>query len=112
MLYGHLSPGGGFQGGVVIASGIVFIAIGSRRDASTWLTKASALNKIESLGFLLLMSAALSGVFAGKGVLGNPLDGPLFGKAAFIIVLNIVIGLKVGSGIGFMCIAMLGRHRS
>ena len=30
MLYGHVSPGGGFQGGVVLASGIVFIAIGKR----------------------------------------------------------------------------------
>ncbi len=32
MLYGHLSPGGGFQGGVVVASGIVFLGLGNRMD--------------------------------------------------------------------------------
>ena len=112
MLYGHLSPGGGFQGGVVTASGIVFIAIGSRSDATTRFTRASVLNRIEALGFLLLIAAAISGMAAGKGVLGDPLGSGYPRSPGFIIILNILIGVKVGAGIGFMGIAMTGRNLS
>ena len=111
MLYGHLSPGGGFQGGVVTASGIVFIAIGSRSDAAARFTRASVLNRIESLGFLLLIAAALGGMAAGEGVLGNPLASGYPRTPEFIIILNILIGVKVGAGIGFMGIAMTGKNR-
>ena len=112
MVFGHLSPGGGFQGGVIIASGLVFIAIGSRRDAATRFTRPSVLNRIEATGFLLLIAAAVSGVIAGDGILTNPLGGGAPEKTAFIIGLNTIIGVKVGAGIGLLCIAMTGRNRS
>jgi multicomponent Na+:H+ antiporter subunit B len=120
MLYGHLSPGGGFQGGVVIASGIVFLALGSQAGSATRLTRAATLARIEAAAFLLLVLASMSGLVLGKagsggsvggGFFGNPLgvDGPV-PPVGFIILLNTVIGLKVGAGIGFLCIAMLGRE--
>jgi multicomponent Na+:H+ antiporter subunit B len=109
MLYGHLSPGGGFQGGVVIASGIVFLALGGRVGASTRLIEPRVLSTLETSGFLLLVLASLVGIPAGSGFFSNVMTLIGLPPVAFIIMLNAVIGIKVGAGIGFMCIAMLGR---
>ncbi|MCF7954066.1 MAG: hypothetical protein K9K78_08320 [Spirochaetales bacterium] len=112
MLYGHLSPGGGFQGGVVIASGIVFLALGNRKESSTKITQASVLGRIEAAAFLMLILISVSGIIQGGGFLDNPLGESVILPAGFIILLNAVIGLKVGAGIGFMCIALLGKENS
>ncbi|NCN04755.1 MAG: hypothetical protein GW949_03910 [Spirochaetales bacterium] len=109
MLYGHLSPGGGFQGGVVIASGIVFLALGGKEGASTRLTEAGVLARLEAMAFFFLVLAAFLGMFMGSGFFTNFLAGVGLPSVGFIILLNIIIGLKVGAGIGFMGIAMLSR---
>lgn len=110
MLYGHLSPGGGFQGGVVVASGIVFLALGSSGEVRSGLIRQDVLGRIEALSFLMLLLVSMSGIFLGSGFLDNPLKGYSSLPAAYIILLNIIIGLKVGAGIGVMCIIMLGKE--
>ncbi|AHC15372.1 MnhB domain-containing protein [Salinispira pacifica] len=109
MLYGHLSPGGGFQGGVVIASGIVFLSLGGRRGASTRLTEPGILAGLEAGAFCVLILAGLTGSAVAQGFFSNFISGMGLPDVAFIVFLNTVIGLKVGAGIGFMSIAMLGR---
>jgi len=110
MLYGHLSPGGGFQGGVVIASGVTFIGLGNRLGSSTRLTDPNMLHRIEAASFLLLILASLVGVLFGGGFFMTPPIPAGFSAATPIIVLNAVIGLKVGAGIGLLCIALLGKE--
>jgi multicomponent Na+:H+ antiporter subunit B len=116
MLYGHLSPGGGFQGGVVVASGVVFLALGSRAESDTILTRAATLSRLEAAAFLLLILASISSVVVTaitgeqKAFFSTPF-APSASPVNFIVLLNAVIGLKVGAGIGFMCIAMLGREQ-
>lgn len=110
MVYGHLSPGGGFQGGVIIASGIIFLALGSGLDTSAAFADATVLNRLEAGALLILVLASLSGIPAGKGFFGNPVEIFTMIPAAFIIFLNAVIGLKVGAGIGLLCISMLGEE--
>lgn len=108
MLYGHLSPGGGFQGGVIIASGIVFLALGNPYGGTSALSRPNILSAIEHTSFFLFVLAAISGVFLGRGFFGNPLtDTPV--PVGFIIIMNSLIGMKVGASIAFMCIAMMGR---
>ncbi|MGM0432027.1 MAG: MnhB domain-containing protein [Spirochaetota bacterium] len=110
MLFGHQSPGGGFQGGVVVASGIVFLALGNRVESSTKLTHGPILSRIEASAFLLLVLASVSGTFVGMGFFDNPFADMAAAPETYIIILNTIIGLKVGTGIGFMCIAMLARE--
>ncbi|MBI9100063.1 MAG: MnhB domain-containing protein [Spirochaetaceae bacterium] len=110
MLYGHLSPGGGFQGGVVVASGIVFLALGSSSLTTSGIIRPEILSRIEALAFLMLILVSISGILLGKGFLDNPMGTSSIIPAGFIILLNIIIGLKVGAGIGFMCIVMLGKE--
>jgi hypothetical protein len=52
--------------------------------------------------------AATSGVFFESGFFGNPIKSGSSLSANFIILLNIIIGLKVGTSIAVMCIAMMG----
>jgi multicomponent Na+:H+ antiporter subunit B len=108
MMFGHMSPGGGFQGGVVVASGIVFLALGSRAGGHSRVTEPGNLARIEAVGFLFLVLASLAGSFTGVGYFGNPLARAGISPVVYIIALNAVIGLKVGAGISFMCVAMLG----
>lgn len=108
MMFGHMSPGGGFQGGVVVASGIVFLALGSRAGGRSRITEPENLARIEAASFLFLVGASLVGSFTGAGYFANPLAGAGVSPVVYIIALNAVIGLKVGAGISFMCVAMLG----
>lgn len=110
MLYGHLSPGGGFQGGVIIASGIIFLALGNRIGHINFLTRALVLERIEACAFLLLVFASVIGTAMGEGFFTNPFNFIPGNPASFIVLLNIIIGLKVGAGIGFLCIALVGRE--
>lgn len=112
MMFGHMSPGGGFQGGVVVASGIVFLALGSRAGGRSRITEPGNLARIEAVGFLFLVIASLVGSFTGAGYFGNPLARAGISPVVYIIALNAVIGLKVGAGISFMCVAMLGESES
>jgi multicomponent Na+:H+ antiporter subunit B len=106
MLFGHVSPGGGFQGGVVVASGIVFLALGSKGKPAGGLSSPSTLAKLEAAGFAALITGGFLGVVSGTGFFAPPIVGS--SPLGFIVALNTVIGLKVGAGIGFLCVAMLG----
>ena len=110
MMYGHLSPGGGFQGGVIIASGIIFLALGNQTVSSVKISGTKALSRMEAIAFLLLILASMSGIPLGKGFFGNPLEDMASLPAGFIILLNAIIGVKVGASISLMCIAMMGKR--
>ena len=80
IIHGHLSPGGGFQGGVLIAGAIGFII----------------------LAFIGLIG---SGVFFGN-VLEKGSPGDLFSSGS-IFLMNFAVGFKVFAGISFLIIIML-----
>lgn len=109
MMYGHLSPGGGFQGGVVLASGIIFLSMGSQGAVPSRLTQGKVLARLETVAFLFLVIASLVGLVTGTGLFTNPFPHIQGSNVGFLIVLNGIIGLKVGAGIAFMCLAMLGQ---
>jgi len=114
MLNGHLSPGGGFQGGVILASGIAFIAIGRREGGLGAIAPRrrafdpATLGAVEAVAFAVLIALAVAGAFGGGGITGNPIgsDGNL-PRVTYIVGMNIAIGLKVGSGIALLCILLL-----
>jgi multicomponent Na+:H+ antiporter subunit B len=109
MLYGHISPGGGFQGGVIVASGIVFLSLGNPQEGSFGISRPQVLIRLEILAFFTLIVIFCSGLITGSGFFGNPLAQTQF-PVAHIVLLNAVIGLKVGMSIGSMCIAMMGER--
>ena len=95
-IHGHLTPGGGFQGGAIIASGFLLIYLGCRERRIS--QKASKL--AESLGGLVFVVIGLLGLVFGGYFLLNFLPkgtaNALF-SAGIIPIIYIAIGFKVGS---------------
>ncbi|MBN2103430.1 Na(+)/H(+) antiporter subunit B [bacterium] len=96
-IHGHLTPGGGFQGGAIVASAFVLVYLGCRgRRISETGSKA-----VESLGGLIFIGIGLAGLaVGGRYFLSNFLPkgelNTLF-SAGVIPILYIAIGFKVGS---------------
>ncbi len=96
--HGHLTPGGGFGGGVIIALAFlnVMIAYG-RKYTNQWLN-IKLLENIEASAAALFLIVGILGIGFGGVFLLNFLDkGSLFDlvSAGTILPLNLVIGVKV-----------------
>jgi multicomponent Na+:H+ antiporter subunit B len=104
---GHLSPGGGFQGGAIIASGVLLLMLALPQSQ----VSHRLLGATESLsGFAYVLVGVLGIVLAG-GFLDNRIMalgefGTLFSAGA-IPIIYIFVGLKVGSELS----AVLDRFR-
>jgi multicomponent Na+:H+ antiporter subunit B len=94
---GHLTPGGGFQGGAIIASGLVLILLAKPlRQISQKLI--SIVESISGLSFVLL---GVAGILFAAGFLDNKIlslgeFGTIF-SAGLIPIIYIFVGLKVGA---------------
>ena len=95
-IHGHLTPGGGFQGGAIVASAFVLIYLGCREKRIS--EKIST--TLESLGGVIFVVVGLIGLAVGGYFLLNflPEGQPyLLLSAGIIPVIYIAIGFKVGS---------------
>ncbi len=95
--HGHLSPGGGFQGGVVIASGFLLLILS---DLEFKISHA-ILRIVESISgvayvFLGLVALILTIGFLNPTILPLGEFGKLFSAGAIPLIYSL-IGLKVGS---------------
>ena len=107
--YGHLSPGGGFQGGVVMASGVILLAMSSGVHAVESLFPLGALTALETTTYFLLLATGVAGIVTGVGFLGSLSGGEAslaVPRAGFIFLLNLLIGLKVAAGISIICVQL------
>lgn len=108
--YGHLSHGGGFQGGVVLASGVIILYLSRGYAQAQRVFPVRTLSLAELASFLLFLVMGIAGLLLGRRFLGNFLPLGKIGEvpsAGFIFFLNIIIGLKVGAGISLICFYLL-----
>jgi multicomponent Na+:H+ antiporter subunit B len=102
VVHGHLTPGGGFQGGVVLATGVHLLYVaGSYR----------MLRKLRPLSWYKLAEAVAAGSFVVLGMVGLLLSGAFlvnvlpygtFGdlfSSGTVFVLNVAVGAAVASGV-------------
>lgn len=109
VLHGHISPGGGFSGGVVIALAFVHLVLAfGRRGTATGLSESAA-GRIESIGALAFLVLGLFGLMAGYFLLNFLHKGEPFtvASAGFIPLCNIAICLKVGAGLFAVFLALV-----
>ncbi|MDK2950469.1 MAG: multicomponent Na+:H+ antiporter subunit [Kosmotogales bacterium] len=100
VLYGHLSPGGGFGGGVVLASGIVLYAISANYNKTNNTLIKYKIEEISNISFLITVTIMIYTVFSGD-FLREISQGQEFGtlfSGALIPLLNLLIGFKVFAG--------------
>jgi len=109
--HGHLSPGGGFAGGVILALAFAHLTLAFGKEVALKKLSVSAASFVEGLGGVIFLSVAVLGFvggyfffnFLGKG---NRFD--LF-SAGTIPVYNVAaISLKVGAGLFAVFLALLG----
>lgn len=96
-IHGHLSPGGGFQGGVIIGSGILLymIAFPDFKPSKKALVFSESLAGLTFAG-IGIVGLAISGIFLDNvihdaGEIGTLVSGGL------LPIIYIAIGIKVGS---------------
>ncbi|MCM8786584.1 MAG: hypothetical protein NC935_00830 [Candidatus Omnitrophica bacterium] len=101
VLHGHISPGGGFAGGVIIALAFIHLMLAFGKDEVLKILPVTFVSLLESLGAVLFLSIAILGFLGGYFFMdwfakGKPFK--LF-SAGSIIFSNIGIGLKVSLGL-------------
>lgn len=108
ILFGHISPGGGFAGGSILGASMIIYRLlnGSEKTDETF--KRNYLVKLISSALILygvIKGSVFIGAFFGKhAMLGTGVPGTLL-SGGFILPLNILIGAVVA--IVFYFIALL-----
>jgi multicomponent Na+:H+ antiporter subunit B len=114
VLYGHITPGGGFPGGVMIALTYILITLAYGRKVVESMVSGVAGSIMDDLGAIAILILGFIGLWIGGTFLFNflPKGEPfnLF-SGGYIILYNLAIMLKVGMSlyIVFLALAILQR---
>ena len=111
ILHGHLSPGGGFQGGVLMAGVVLLLYLGHGFEATVDALSYHTLHKSEGVASVVYVALALMGVAAGAQFCQNILYthgaiGDLYSSGT-IFWMNVTVGVKVITGIGSISLLMI-----
>ncbi|HZD44028.1 MAG TPA: MnhB domain-containing protein [Methanomicrobiales archaeon] len=123
VIHGHLTPGGGFQGGAVVATGTVLVIIAYEYRTVSGLVTKEGMRIRESFGLLFfglvaLAALALGGAFfynwlANTGILFFGLPTPIgpnpgiFPTGGVIPLMNFAVGIEVWGGLSIIILYML-----
>ena len=120
--HGHLTPGGGFQGGAVMATGAALLIVAYRYEEIIERIRKNALKVCESIGLLMFLTAGASGFYYGLPFFKNWLagSGKLFGQsvswgvnpgelytAGLLPIMNVAVGIEVLGGLSIIILYML-----
>ncbi len=121
IFFGHLTPGGGFAGGVILASSYVLMMLAYGRKFAEKSLSLPLASKFDCIGALMFIAIALFGLFYGaSSFFVNFIQQEyLAGKetafdlvsAGTIPLANIAIGLKVGASL-YLVIVVLSSFRA
>jgi multicomponent Na+:H+ antiporter subunit B len=113
IIFGHLTPGGGFAGGVILAASYVLLMLAFGRNFAEENLPLSAASKLDCLGAFMFALVAIFGMILGGSFFVNFLyQKYLPGQALNLIsagtipLSNIAIGIKVGASL-FLVILVL-----
>lgn len=109
VLHGHVSPGGGFAGGVIIALSFIHIMLAYGKEVALKKLSKSVASLFENLGAILFLGIALLGFTGGYFFLNFISKGKPFNlfSAGIIPLCNIAICLKVGAGLFAIFVALV-----
>ncbi len=117
--HGHLSPGGGFQGGAIVASAFALLLVTYGTEVIQQYIAKDLLSVIESTGLILFGSFGFLGISATYfyNIVAN--SGGLFGSptvigvnpgdlntSGTIALMNIAVGLEVLAALGVIVLTM------
>ncbi len=118
IMHGHVTPGGGFQGGAIIASGVVMLIVAFGSGQIKKFLRERRLSMVESSGALLFILVAFAGIgtvffynfLVGSRIFGGiPPTGSNPGDVwtgGVIPLMNLAVGLKVTAGLSAAVLAL------
>ncbi|HJE24383.1 MAG TPA: sodium:proton antiporter [Methylorubrum populi] len=113
-LHGMTTPGGGFQGGVIVASGLLLLYLGERYEGWRALIPPPVLAVLEGGGAVLFVLCAGMPLLAGHPALQNllPLGEPkdLY-SGGLMVVVNAAVALSVTGSFGLLLVEFLEETR-
>lgn len=112
ILYGHITPGGGFAGGVILTGGFVLLVLAFGTDYAFRILPVNVAKALDSIGALGFLAVALLGFIGGAFFYNFLPKGHIFHlwSSGTIIISNIMIGLKVVAAL-FIAIAVISKAR-
>ena len=106
ILFGHLTPGGGFAGGVILAASYVLLMLAFGREFAEENLSLPFASKLDCAGALAFAVIAILGLVLGSSFFFNflyqkylPGEALHLVSAGTIPLSNIAIGLKVGASL-------------
>lgn len=110
ILFGTVSPGGGFQGGVMVAAAVLLIYLGYNYRTAKDSINTEVLRVGEAIGATLYVILALCGLFVGANFCRNIFfDNGAVGdliSAGTITFMGYSVGFKVLTGVSFLLMLM------
>ena len=114
IVHGHISPGGGFQGGVILAVSVILLITSHGYEVVEKKFSITMVQVLESASLLSLLLIAVSGLAAGFflfNYLRGGVPGTLF-SGGTVVWLNILIGFEVGTAFTLLFYVLLRRAES
>ena len=100
--HGQLTPGGGFQGGVVLATAVLLIYLAGEYDELHVLYRETTLERAEALGGAAYVALGFVGLVAGGAYMQNVLPlgrtGSVF-SAGTVPLINLAVAIEIAAGL-------------
>lgn len=111
IIHGHLTPGGGFAGGVIMAGSFILLILAFGSDFMKLTKEESGSTLYENLSVLVVVFLAVSGLLTGAGVfflnwLPKGTTGQLV-SAGMLPLYNIFVGIEVAASILTIFLALI-----
>lgn len=103
--HGHLTPGGGFQGGVVLATAALLVYLAGEYVALRRVSPESVTELAESVGAGGYAAIGFLGLLAGRAFLTNMLPLGTTGQlnsSGTILLINLAVGVAVAGGLSMI----------
>lgn len=113
VVHGHLTPGGGFQGGVVLATGLHLLYITGSFRALDRLRPVNAFDIGEALGAAAFAGIGIAGLITGGAFLVNLLPTGTRGQllsSGSVPLLNAAVGVAVACGMTVLLAQFLAQE--
>ncbi len=111
IIHGHLTPGGGFAGGVILAGSFILLILAYGSDFINLTKEEAGSTLYENLATLIVIFLAISGLLIGarvfflnwlpKGTVGELVS------AGILPLYNIFVGIEVASSILTIFLALV-----
>ena len=95
IMHGHSSPGGGFQGGVVLASSFILLAIAYGIDEAKRRFSIAALTIFTSTGVLLYAGTGVACLLLGANYLDYDILPVTEPRSIGMLIIEISVGITV-----------------